>query len=177
MSDDRLMARFALRLDRSAFDMVVERFTRPALAVAMQRLADRSLAEDAVQETFLRVIRSRDCYDARRPFAPWFYAILRNVLVDLSRRQNRQRHAVADLAARTPRDAGFPAPPHGTGASDLLQRLPAGERDVLTLRVIEGMPFRDVAVALAISEEAAKKRAQRGLARLRASVLASAKAS
>jgi DNA-directed RNA polymerase specialized sigma24 family protein len=55
--------------------------------------------------------------------------------------------------------------------------VPAGERDVLVLRIVEGLPFADVAAALDISEEAAKKRAQRGLSRLRDHVLVPAKAS
>jgi len=68
-------------------------------------------------------------------------------------------------------------PVPGSSADDLLRRLPVGERDVLVLRVIEDLPFRDVAAALGISEEAAKKRAQRGLARLREDALTAAKAS
>ena len=52
-------------------------------------------------------------------------------------------------------------------ARDLLAALPPRDRVVLTLRVLHGLAFRDVAAALGISEEAAKKRAQRALRRLR----------
>jgi len=177
MPDERLMARFASRLDQAAFDEIVARFMRPALAVARRILSDVSLAEDAVQEALLRVIRRRSAYDASRPFAPWFYAIVRHAAVDLARRRWRQQEAVADLAARTPRHAGVEPAVPPAGAGHLLRHLPAAERDVLVLRVVEGMPFGEVAAALDISEEAAKKRAQRGLARLRERVLAPAKAS
>jgi hypothetical protein len=51
--------------------------------------------------------------------------------------------------------------------SELLAKLPPPARAVLTLRIVHDMPFRDVAAALGISEEAAKKRAQRALRRLR----------
>jgi len=176
MSDERLMARFRSRLDAAAFDEIVSRFMRPALAIAVRILSDVTAAEDAVQEAFLRVVRARDRYDPGKRFAPWFYAIVRHVSVDLSRRQARQREAVEDLAAQTPVGAGVP-PPRGSAAADLLNGLPPGVRDVLVLRIIEGMPYRDVAAALGISEEAAKKRAQRGLRRLRERLLAPAKAS
>jgi DNA-directed RNA polymerase specialized sigma24 family protein len=54
----------------------------------------------------------------------------------------------------------------------LLDVLAHNERDVLVLRIVHGLGFRDVAAALGISEEAAKKRAQRALRRLRAMVFA-----
>jgi len=50
------------------------------------------------------------------------------------------------------------------------------ERDVLTLRVVHGLTFREVAAALEITEEAAKKRGQRGLRRLRKHVTAAREA-
>mgnify|MGYP006293335779 CR=1 FL=1 len=177
MSDERLMARVAARLDPAALDEIVARYTRPALAVAARFLPDAALAEDAVQEALLRLVRNRSAYDASRPFAPWFYAIVRHAAVDLARRRSRHEAAVADLAARTPREpfADPPVPP--ADPDHLLRHVPAGERDVLVLRIVEGLPFADVAAALDISEEAAKKRAQRGLSRLRDHVLVPAKAS
>jgi len=180
ISDERLMARVAARLDPAALDALVDRYMRPALAVAARFLPDAALAEDAVQEALLRLVRKRSTYDAARPFAPWFYAIVRHAAMDLARRRLRHREAVADLAARTPRQAVAdpPVPAAGmAGADDLLRHLPAGERDVLVLRIVEGLPFADVAAALDISEEAARKRAQRGLARLRDRVCVPAKAS
>jgi len=183
MPDERLMARFRSRLDSAAFDHLASRFLRPATAVAQEILSDRTLAEDAVQEAFLRLIRHRDRYDPAKPFAPWFYAIVRNVSVDLLRRRARYREALDDLVARLPDDAmvePFAETPDGpmaaSGATDLLALLPRGERAVLVLRIVEGMPFREVAAALGLSVEAAKKRAQRGLRRLRDRVLAPAQA-
>jgi RNA polymerase sigma factor (sigma-70 family) len=52
----------------------------------------------------------------------------------------------------------------------LLNSLSSRERDVLVLRIVHGLGFRDVAAALGISEEAAKKRAQRALKRLRTKI-------
>ena len=163
---DALMARFQDRLDAEAFDQIVSRVLSPALGVARQLLGCHALAEDAVQEAFLRVVRHRRQYQPSKPFMGWFYAILRNVCVDTLRRRARHQDAVRGLAHRRPEYSE-----HGSAdasdAMELLGRLPAGERDVLVLRVAHDLPFRDVAAALGISEEAAKKRAQRGLRRLR----------
>ena len=92
-SNEALMARFQARLDASAFERIVSRFLSPALAAAGQILSDAALAEDAVQETFLRLVRGREAYVATKPLASWFYAILRNVCTDMLRRRARQAHA------------------------------------------------------------------------------------
>jgi len=165
-TNETLMARYKRNLDTEAFDEIVSRFLGPALAVARQMLADTALAEDAVQETFLRVVRHRKQYVSSMPFSNWFYAILRNVCKDMRRRRRRQTDLMQRYAV------GEPTCVNGTDVdrSDygrLLAALPKPMRVVLTLRVVYDMSFREVAAALGISEEAAKKRAQRALRRLR----------
>src|SRR5687767_2615207 len=54
-------------------------------------------AEDVVQETLFAIHRARHTYDARRPFAPWFYAIASNRMIDVIRRERRvQSREVTD---------------------------------------------------------------------------------
>lgn len=165
-SPESLMTLYQKRLDAAAFDAIVSQFLRPALAVARQFLSDSTLAEDAVQETFLRVIRRRGQYDPSRPFASWFYAILRNLCRDMLRHRARQSRLLNEAAAQTP-----PQVQHADTARvdtvDMLETLPEKARAVLVLNIVDGLPFRDVAEALGISEEAAKKRAQRALRTLR----------
>ncbi|HUT32631.1 MAG TPA: sigma-70 family RNA polymerase sigma factor [Planctomycetota bacterium] len=164
-SDERLMARYQRRLDDGAFGQLVARYMAPALGVARQLLPDRALAEDAVQEAFLRLVRRRERYDPTRPFAPWFYAILRNVCTDVLRRQARAAQAVQEAGHERARREGGIAP--SGEALALLGQLGADDQAVLVLRVVQGLAFGEVAAALGISEEAAKKRAQRALRRLR----------
>ena len=159
------MARYQNRLDAEAFRQIVSRFLSPAVAVAHQILLDRALAEDAVQETFLRIVRRREQYVASMPFSNWFYAILRNVCRDMLRRRARQTNLIQKVAVHNTTGAQLSLdPPDG---SELLASLPEEARMVLVLKIVHDMPLRDVAAALGISEDAAKKRAQRALRQLR----------
>lgn len=160
------MARFRKGLDEEAFGRIVADFTRPALAVARQWLADAALAEDAMQEAFLRVVRNRRQYDPAQPFSGWFFAVLRNVCRDMVRRQARQSALLREVAGTIRTETPAPSP---SAAAELLAGLPRGERDVLVLRILHDLSFADIGSALGISEEAAKKRGQRGLSRLAAS--------
>ncbi len=161
------MVRFQTRLDSYAFDEIVSAYMKPALGVAGQILLDRTLAEDAVQESFLRIIHKRHQYISGSPFSSWFYTIVRNVCADMLRKRNREKETIRKVAAACESDSVRPDPAE---VQEALTVLEPRDRDVLVLRIIHGLGFRDVAAALGISEEAAKKRAQRALRRLRANI-------
>jgi RNA polymerase sigma-70 factor (ECF subfamily) len=137
---------------------------KPAVGVARQILSDHAMAEDAVQESFLRVIRKRHQYIPGNPFSSWFYTIVRNVCTDMLRKNSRESRRIREIATSREsqsKRSDLPKIP------EILSVLPRDDRDVLMLRVVHGLGFRDVAAALGINEEAAKKRAQRALRRLR----------
>ncbi|MDP6543295.1 MAG: RNA polymerase sigma factor [Phycisphaerae bacterium] len=165
-TDEALMARFTVELDSQAFDLIVARYIHPGLAVARQYLQDSSLAEDAVQTAMLRVIKQRHKYQPFRPFANWFYTILRNTCRDMLRHQSHQARLIRDVATTQAYRTHY-GPSGELETRDLLGTLPKTSRAVLELRILHGLAFRDIAAALGISHEAAKKRAQRGLRLLR----------
>lgn len=165
-SPEQLMARFQQSLDERAMESLVAVFLRPALAVARQILGHHALAEDAVQDTFMKVVRRAQHYDPAQPFSNWFYTILRRVCIDLKRQHLRRQTAFQKYAAETD-DVSAPPPAEQSEVLEWLQTLPRGERDVLTLRIVHDLSFADIASAVGISEEAAKKRSQRGMQRLR----------
>lgn len=160
------MQAFQTQLDEGSFERLFSRFVGPALGVARQMLSDPEKAEDAVQETFLQVIRKRQQYDTSRDFAPWFFTILRNTCTDILRSEMRdieQTGHHVTLHHTWPDPTQKPLSP----MQNLMNRLSDGQRAVLELRILHKMRFREIGAALGISEEAAKKRSQRGLRRLR----------
>ena len=176
------MARFARQLDRDALEQIVSCYMGPALAVARRILSDEALAEDAVQESFLRVIRKHRQYITGTPlrakpgscFSCWFYTIVRNVCIDMLRKQRRHKKAMDRISCIMHGASNYESSAaSGKSLSErpkLLEGLSRGEREVLELRIIHNLGFCDIAAALGISEEAAKKRAQRALRRLRAKI-------
>ena len=166
--DAELMTRFRDHWDEQSFEDLAKRHYIAALAVAENRLGDPGLAQDAVQETLIRVAKERRRYDVLQPFAPWFYAILRNVCTDLQRKNSRYRGKLQGLAERQDEEPSR-APSYCTeSVPEALEALSGADREILLLRLGEGMSFQDIADHLVCNLETAKKRAQRALARLRA---------
>lgn len=158
------MIRFQRTLANEPFHEIVKRHYTLAVYFAQGRLGNATLAQDAVQETLIRIVRERNRFDGERPFASWFYTVLKNICIDIQRREGRYKEKLEDFAAET-RDR---EQHDGTGDHlEALNLLSEQEREVLLLRLVSGFSFREIAHHFECSEDAAKKRAQRALRRLR----------
>ena len=136
-------------------------------------LPSAEAAEDVTADTFLKVFRAADQYDAARGEArTWIFRIARNTLRDHLRRGRVRRHvpitAMWDLAS----DA--PSPEERLLWEEQVSRLLAGvaglgpsDRELISLRYGSGLDTASVAELLGIREPAARTRLWRALARLR----------
>lgn len=178
MSDDIGVDALAARArggDAQAFEALVRRLVRPALAAAWEFVPTREDAEDVVQDAFARAWRDLARYDAGRPFGPWFFTILRNVARNAIRR-DRRWSAVSlteDVAAVDPRD--------GSDAQESLERLELTGRigaalDALSpmqracfrLTEIEGFGSAEAGEMLGVSDATVRVHAHRARKALRA---------
>lgn len=154
--------------DRDAFDALYERYARPVYGLALRRLRDRGLAEDAVQETFASIWRSASSYRPDRgPGASWLYAVARNAIVDRIRSQARSATRVPDSPASEP----GPEEHAETGwiawqVHRAFVELPDGERAVLELAYWGGLSQSQIADFLGIPLGTVKTRTRSGLSRL-----------
>ena len=126
--------------------------------------------DDAVQETLLAVHDARRTFDGRRPFAPWFYAIARNRLVDVLRREQRvrQREVVFEAWPESGGDVNDTAPLVDADAvRRALQSLPPRQREVIEAIKLREERVRDVAVRLGMTSTSVKVTAHRGYRALR----------
>jgi RNA polymerase sigma-70 factor (ECF subfamily) len=164
-SDEFLMQRFSIQIDEHSISELFDRYVEQARAVACQYLGCGSQADDAVQDTFVKIIRNRSKYNASQPFIKWFYTVLRNECKDhLRKRKLRTAEDIDNIEAEST-IVDFQS--KTDDELKILQKLEFRERQVLHLRIVESMSFEEIAIALGITTEAAKKRSQRGIAKLR----------
>jgi RNA polymerase sigma-70 factor (ECF subfamily) len=137
-----------------------------------RRVSDEHVADDLLQETFLRIHRSMDSLTDADRLAAWVYQIARNVIHDHFRKSMGSAVALADLEFPDERDDGVACLRRRTGQwlDELIRQLPDHYRQAVQMSEIEGLTQQEVADGLGLSLSGAKSRIQRGRAMLRQSL-------
>jgi RNA polymerase sigma-70 factor (ECF subfamily) len=147
----------AQRGDPGAFEDLVQRMVRPALAAAWEFVRTREDAEDVVQEAFARAWKDLDRYDASRPFAPWFFTIVRNAARNAHRRDRRWQEVpiTDDVVERVPDERQDRDPVDRLHFDDrivaLLEELSPMQRSCFRLAELEGFSRDEVATMLGVT--------------------------
>lgn len=164
------------------FDDLYRTYAPRVRALAQRRLAGRDLADDVVQETFLRAFRGLASFDRSRPAWPWLKVIASNVCIDLLR-DGRCWREVPDQTVADQVDLDVeeldPADQfvHAERRRSIVEALTAmnvRQRRVLLLRDLEGWRAEDVARLDASTVDAVKSTLKRGRESFRQAYLAAA---
>lgn len=153
-------------------DLLVVRHHGAVFRTAVAILGDEDLADDAAQETFMRVVKALDSFREESSFRTWTLSIAANVSRGLLRRGVRRRETPLEAAP----DPGGDDPDvvqrifveeRARSVKDSLERLPEKQRLAVSLRIFEGLSFREVGELIDSSEGAARVNYHHGIRRLR----------
>jgi len=183
-TDEVLMVRFQ-RGDRVAFTRLVRRHQTPLFNFALRQLGVHAVAEEVVQEAFVRVVQNATEFKHEARLTTWVYTILRNLCIDQLRRRALRRHPsldapraahsdeedgptlldqTADKRASVEREAA------GTELKERLARaveaLPDEQKEVFLLRELSNLPFKEIAIVTGTPENTVKSRMRYALERL-----------
>jgi len=173
LSDAALLA--ATRSDADAFAAFYDRYEALVVGYFARRTRDPEIAADLTAEVFAAALGAASRYRPQGPTAAgWLFTIAHNTLASSLRRgqvEARARHRVGirealefapDELERVEAAAG-----RGEWVAELMQRLPAEQRDAIRSHIIDERSYNEIATALRTSELVIRKRVSRGLATLR----------
>lgn len=170
LTDDDLMRRVAAG-EVDAFTALYERHKGRLFTYLLRLTGDRHVAEDLLQETWLRVYRARASYEPTGRFQTWLFTIARRLLLDHVR---RAPNAWASDIGVIEELSGPERAEHGAEAKDLLLRveralaaLPPGQREVVLLARFGGLTAEEVASATGSTPGAIRVALHRALQQLR----------
>lgn len=167
--------------DADAFEALVALHSRAVYRICHRIVGDAAVAEDAVQETFLRAFRHLGRFDDRAEFSTWLHRIAVNAAIDELRKRRRDRwvelpEPEGPHVAAAPRSEE-PAPDRVALSSELgrataaaLADLTPVERAAFVLRHYEGRSIAEISAAIGKRDNATKQSIFRAVRKLRASL-------
>lgn len=148
----------------TAFECLYERHSGRVLQYLKGRVSPET-AQDLLQETFLKVHRSRRLYQAQYPFLPWLFTIARNSLNDFFKSSD-QRIVKIGVQADLISEGTLPiAPAHDLSAA--LSGLPHVQRRAIELRYLNEWTFEKIAKEMSTTPENSRQIISRGIKKIR----------
>ena len=180
-TDESLMLRYQ-QGDRAAFAVLVRRHQGPLFNFAFRQVRVPQLAEDVVQETFVRVVQNAAEFKHEARFTTWVYTITRNLCIDQLRKRALRKHPSLDQACGEEGDgptlgeqtadprASVEREATGTELKERIARavdtLPDEQREVFLMREVANLPFKEIAEITNVPENTVKSRMRYALERL-----------
>jgi RNA polymerase sigma factor (sigma-70 family) len=168
--DARLRARFRAS-DPEAVRAVYSAYASLVYAIAYSVLAERGLAEEATQQTFLNAWRSAESVDPGRELGPWLATIAKRASIDIYRRENRRparplETVPADDPALVSPAVAIEDTSDAWDVRRAVSLLPVEEREVVRAQHFEGLTHQEIAGRLGIPMGTVKSRSLRAHRRL-----------
>ncbi len=184
ISDEILMQQ-CQKGNQESLETLYQRYYRPILLFILRIVQNRDMAEDLVQETFIRVFNKRDTWQPNSKFSSWLYRIARNLCIDEKRRYwNRLVHmdsqysnynseygqsSFLDSVEDGNGDArdNFAAKCDEETIKSAINQLSPEQREVIILNKYQGMSYIEISEILGATPESIKQRAYRAHLKLR----------
>ena len=163
--DSRVLERFRAG-EMDAFEALFRSHQQRVYAGLLRIVRNPAQAEDLTVETFWKIYRARERFDAARDFGAWARTIATRTAMDWLRTQRTETELPTTLPAAETGDPGIAAEIRRKTAA-ALARLPPALRVAAVLAVVDDMPYKKVAQSLGISTGAVKLRVYRALRILR----------
>jgi RNA polymerase sigma-70 factor (ECF subfamily) len=165
---DQELVDAANRGDAGAMGAIYLRYREWALSLALRFTGDREAAQDVAQEAFAYLLGKFPGFRLRAKLTTFLYPAIKNTA--LAARRKRRPGEAADGVLEAFPDPGAVGGVDGAGRAALaaaVGRLPDAQREVLLMRVVDGMAVAEIALALGIPEGTVKSRLHHALGSLR----------
>lgn len=167
MEDEEYMKQLSYGND-SAFDPLVFRYHKSLYGYVYRLTLDEKLAEDIVQETFIKIYNEGKKGHVPDMFKPWIYKIATNLCKDYWKKGSTQKEKLTDVIIdkNVPIQNIINLQMERKWMLEALSKLKIEYRTVLYLRFYQDLKYSEIALALDLSINTVKSRITRGLKHL-----------
>ena len=155
----------------SAFDELVVNHQGSLLRISRSILKDENMAQDAVQETFIRLLKQASSIKEHSKVTSWLFSTCRNISIDFIRKEQRSR-ALSDTVALE-KETTSPAPDSSVEKKDMIRhvhetmkKLTPNESSCIILKLIEEKSYREISAITGLTVSNVGFQIHNGLKRL-----------
>lgn len=155
--------------ERSAFSLLVRRHQKSLLRLSQRFVKDRDIAEDVVQESFIKAFERLASFEARATFKSWLFQIAINTAKNKlrDRREDSTDMSTLPIAVAAVAETGLLQNAMAKFIQRHIDELPFKQRTALTLRIYEDLSFKEIAEIMDCPYDTAKANYRHALLRLR----------
>lgn len=163
--------------EAGAFDLLYSRHKGGVYRYLLRQCRDAALTDELFQDVWMNLIRARDAYTVQAKFTTYLYRIAHNRLMDHFRRHDSTAVSLDDDTGLEIAEPAAPRSDEPEAVADarqqaalllqLLEALPAAQREAFVLQQEGGLSIEEIATATGVAHETAKSRLRYALARLR----------
>lgn len=149
--------------DRTAFKELVNTYSSTLMAIALRYMKDQSLAQDVLQESFIKVFRKIESYAGNGSFEGWLKRITVNTCLEQIRKHNKRVLYIDNYEEMNCQSVG-PSVLEQMKEEDIIQiinQLPEHYRIIFNLAIVEGYSHREIGEMLGISESTSRTKLSR----------------
>lgn len=159
MLTDRELIKEAKSGSSEAFGQLVKRYYQKAYSIAYWKTGNSEAALDISQEAFIRVYRKLKSFDTTKSFLPWLHTIIKNLCLNYLKRRKRRWLVFSDFFAGKPtseqeisrEETGeFEKNESKTRVWEALNRLKEEDREIIVMKDLHGMSYKEIAGVLNI---------------------------
>lgn len=164
---------------KPAFDDIVKKYINLVYFFTKRSIKEQEIVDDIVQETFLKAFKTYDTFTFKSEgeLKSWLLTICRNSLTDKYRGKKKmlsiETHNI-EILDENDLDAWLAQQSKESDIAKIrqtLQHMKAAEQEIVRLRIFEDMTFKEIAIALDITEATAKMRFYRTIEKLKEAVV------
>jgi RNA polymerase sigma-70 factor (ECF subfamily) len=167
--NDSEIVRLVKSGDIEAFSELIKRHQKPLLRTAVRYMKDLTLAEDVVQESFIKAFENIDRFEERSSFKSWIFQITINTAKNRLRGKVRHFDSIdqVDLAVAPTIERDMMSVDFEAVVRDEVEKLPPKQKTALRLRVYEDLSFQEIAEIMNCPYDTAKANYRHGLMKLK----------
>ncbi len=171
LTDEEILTLYLEKQSDTYFQMLHSRYINKVYSKAISLLKDEAMAEDAVQEIFLKIFLNLSKFTFRSKFSTWVYSITYNYCIDLLRKQKKHKKLFAsdndDLSNVKEEEVEDKAllEIEFNKLGEVLDNIPVEDKTVLLMKYKDDMGIRDISKIVGKSESAIKMKIKRAKAK------------